>query len=88
MSAEDISHIMEELGSIKTKQATMETKQDSMLESLNQMKAGIGQRVETQGIQVAVLTDRMEAVTRIIWGVASVFGLGILGALVKLVLVK
>lgn len=81
MSSEDISNILQRLTSI-------ETKQDSMAESLNQMKLGIGKRVEDHGVDVAILKDRMDSVSKILWGVFGVFGLGILGAILRLVLVK
>lgn len=81
MSSEEISHILQRLTSI-------EAKQDSMSESLNQMKIGIGQRVETQGVEVAVLKDRMDSVSKILWGVFSVICIGVIGALLKTILVK
>lgn len=81
MSNEDISNILQRLTSI-------ETKQDNMTESLTQLKIGIGQRVETQGVDIAVMKDRMDSVSKILWGVFSVFGLGILGAILKLILIK
>ncbi len=97
MSNEDISNILQRLTSI-------ETKQDNMTESLNQMKAGIGQRVETQGLEVAVLkskmentvnngdfkviSDRVDSHNKIVLTISSVLILGIVGAILKLVLIK